>query len=161
MDWSRCGFSRGESLTATDEILRWVLLVLCAAGIVVAGYLSYVHLSNKVVYCANYSGCQLVALSEYSTMFGVPIALGGLALYLALMGLLVLEMRKPALRWVRVAFFMLAFAGFVYSLYLTYLELFVILSICLWCLSSAIILTLMALLGGFRLLWRPEFRTGG
>ncbi len=160
MDFTLRG-SVGKWCRSSDDLLRWILMALCGAGIVVAGYLSYVHFANKVVYCANYSGCELVALSEYSTVRGIPVALAGLALYVVLMGLLIWEMKNPRASWTRQAFFALAFVGVVYSAYLTYLELFVILSICLWCVSSATILLVMTLLSGVRWLWMPKFRTGG
>ncbi len=160
MDLLKCNIQRGESLPALDGFVWKALMALCLAGIAVAGYLSYVHFANKVVYCADYSGCEVVALSEYSTLFGIPIALGGVALYAGLAVLLLIE-SLTSMSWVKRVFFVLALLGFVYSLYLTYLELFVILSLCLWCLSSAVILTLVTLLGGIRLLWMPEPRTGG
>jgi uncharacterized membrane protein len=129
-------------MSRKDKILHRTQVILSAAGIVVSGYLTYVHLANKIVYCGEYSGCETVQASPYSTFYGIPIALGGVLLYLLLLALSVVELRLPGdtALWVRYAFFGFSLVGLLYSIYLTYLELFVICSVCLWCLTSALIL---------------------
>ncbi len=136
-----------------DKLLHRAQTVLSAAGIAVSGYLTYVHTANKIVYCGEYSGCATVQASPYSTFYGIPIALGGVLLYLLLLALSVVELRLPgeSALWVRYAFFGFSLVGLLYSMYLTYLELFVIFSVCLWCLTSALILLLTTLISVRRL----------
>ncbi len=136
-----------------DRGLHRLQVFLSAAGVGVSGYLTYVHLTNKIVYCGEYSGCETVQVSPYSTLHGVPVALGGVLLYLLLLALSVVELRLPgnkALR-VRYAFFGFSAVGLLYSMYLTYLEMFVICSICLWCLTSAFVLLNTTLISVWRL----------
>jgi len=53
------------------------------------------------------------------------------------------KLEKPA----AIGFWGMAFFAVIFSLYLTYLEPFVIKAVCLWCLTSAVIVTLLLLLG--------------
>ncbi|MEO8969405.1 MAG: vitamin K epoxide reductase family protein, partial [Solirubrobacteraceae bacterium] len=50
----------------------------------------------------------------------------------------------------RVAGFAIALIGFGFSMYLTYRELFTIKAICQWCVSSAVIMTVLAILTAIR-----------
>ncbi len=140
-------------MSRKDKILHRVQVILAAAGVAVSGYLTYVHLTNKIVYCGEYSGCETVQASPYSTFHGIPIALGGVLLYLLLLALSVVELRLPGemALWVRYAVFGLSLVGLLYSMYLTYLELFVICSVCLWCLTSALILLNTTIVSVWRL----------
>ncbi len=93
-------------------------------------------------------------------MAGIPVAALGLLMYLGLIGLLAARRIGPArLRgepgplgpWV----FALAASGALYSLYLTYLEFFVIEAVCAWCLASAGVVTAIAVLAA------PDLRAQG
>lgn len=129
-----------------------LLVLLCAIGVGIAAYLSFVALDAHVQpFCSGVGNCEKVQTSEYSKVGGVPIAIFGLGMYLALLVLAVvrrfdtrlLGREAPAIlaTWT----FALAFAGMLYSGYLTYLELFVIHAICVWCVSSATLVTAIAL----------------
>lgn len=126
------------------RLLRFILIGLSVIGLGVAGYLTYSAFSLSDALCAPGGGCDIVRQSEYSKVAGVPVALIGLVGYLGILGVLLLEES--------VEFFadngpMLVFGmsliGFIYSIYLTYLELYVIHAICPWCVASAIIMTLV------------------
>jgi uncharacterized membrane protein len=133
------------------RLLRFILIGLSIIGLAVAGYLTYSALTLSDALCAPGGGCDTVRQSEYSKVAGVPVALIGLLGYLGILGVLLLE--EP------VEFFadngpMLVFGmsliGFIYSLYLTYLELYVIRAICPWCVASAVIMTLVFALALYR-----------
>jgi uncharacterized membrane protein len=137
-----------------------VMLPLCAvlavAGIGIATYLTAVHYAGEPIVCSSIGDCELVNSSKYSKLAGVPVALlGGLA-YVALLALV-------AGAWVRREGLMLAGAwavalgGFAFSMYLTYVELWVLDAICIYCVASASILTaLLVLLSGCVWLARDE-----
>jgi uncharacterized membrane protein len=133
----------------SDRALARAMLVLALAGAAIAGYLTYVHYAGIQPFCAGGGGaCERVQTSRYAELGGVPVALLGLAGYLAIAGALALipaSAARPA-----VAFLALAGAGF--SAYLTYLELFEIDAICQWCVASAIVMGLLAVLAVTRLL---------
>ena len=84
-------------------------------------------------------GCEKVQASEYSELVGVPVALLGLGGYLAIGASLFVPGEAG-----RGAAAFLALVGFGYSAYLTYLELFEIDAICQWCVASAVLMTLLA-----------------
>lgn len=115
---------------------------LAVGGIGIAAYLSYVHYAHQSIACAGLGSCETVNSSKYAELMGVPVALLGGLLYLALLAV--------ALRWllagpylVAPAAWGLALGGVLFSAYLTYLELWVIDAICIWCVASALVLTAM------------------
>ena len=122
----------------TERGLQVIIAALSALGAAVAGYLVYVHYAGLSPMCVAGGGCEVVQSSKYATPLGVPVALLGLAGYL-LIGASALTRHDAA----RLGGLCLAVAGFGFSLYLTYLELFVIHAICQWCVASAIIMTML------------------
>ncbi|MEA2243775.1 MAG: hypothetical protein QOD24_3331 [Solirubrobacteraceae bacterium] len=132
----------------SDRRLRVAAFVLTLAGIGVAAYLTYVHYAGLQPFCAGGShGCERVQSSSYASVGGLPVALLGLAGYVAIAAALVAPGERA-----RVAATALAVTGFGFSAYLTYLELFVIDAICQWCVASAVILTLLTVVTVWRLL---------
>lgn len=137
-----------EGLSMDAGALRGrALLALAALGVAVCSYLVWVRYSGSPLYCAGSGGCADVQASRYAVVAGVPIVLLGLALYTTLLGLALWRVRAGVETPVPVSLALLglALAGTLYSTYLTYLELFVIGAICLWCIASATLLT--AILG--------------
>jgi uncharacterized membrane protein len=124
--------------------MRWgALAVLCVAGMGVAAYLTYTHWADKVVACGGVGQCEEVQQSEYSAIAGVPVALlGGLAaaalLSIALGRLAGLAL---AVEWASLAALGLTTASVAFAAYLTYVELFVLEAICLYCVALACIFT--------------------
>ena len=120
---------------------------LSLAGLVLATYLSVVHLSGADLACGASGGCGAVTSSEYSRFLGIPVALLGVGGYAALLlgSLAALGLGQPpaALRWGLAG---VAAVGFAFSAYLTSTQAFLIGSYCVYCLTSASIMTaLMAL----------------
>lgn len=122
--------------------------VLTLAGIAIAGYLTYVHYEGLSPVCTT-GGCERVQASSYSEIGPIPVALLGLIGYVAILASLAIRGDVG-----RAATFMLTLAGFAFSLYLTYLELFVIDAICQWCVASAVVMTALLVVSSIRLL-RP------
>lgn len=126
----------------------WLMRLLALAGIGVSGYLTWAHLANQSVACGQSQGCDIVQQSVYSEIGGIPIALFGLLAYVTLFVLTLLRSYGPESfeEYIPLAIFGISLIGMLYSAYLTYLELFVIYAICRWCVSSAIIITIIFLL---------------
>ncbi|HVL25017.1 MAG TPA: vitamin K epoxide reductase family protein [Thermomicrobiales bacterium] len=128
-----------------------IAFILTLAGIGVAGYLTYVHYNQGALVCG-IGNCEIVQSSTYAKMFGIPIALFGLAMYLAVLALLLVRRARPHLAdTATMAIFAVLMAGAIYAAYLTYLEIWVIEAICQWCVVSAIITVLLLLVEGARL----------
>jgi uncharacterized membrane protein len=132
----------------SERRLRLAALIVAGLGICVAGYLTYVHYADLEPVCAGGGhGCERVQSSAYATLGGIPVAVLGLAGYLAI----AVALLAPGER-ARLAAAALAVSGFGFSAYLTYLELFVIDAICQWCVASAVLMTVLAALSVWRLL---------
>jgi uncharacterized membrane protein len=139
----------------TDRRLRLAAIVLAVLGLGVAAYLTYVHYEGVRPVCGLGGNCEKVQTSEWSKLGGVPVALLGLLGYVAILGSLFVD-REEAL----VAGALIALVGFGFSAYLTYRELFTIDAICPWCVASAIIMTLLAIVTTARLLRAPPGERG-
>jgi uncharacterized membrane protein len=130
-----------------DAILRRASACFGLAGVGIAGYLTYVHYAGLHPICGVSHGCETVQTSPYASLFGIPVALIGLITYV----LILLSLRRPDERGL-LSGYVLTLIGFGLSAYLTYREVFTIHAICSWCVSSAIVFTLLAILGTARVL---------
>lgn len=114
-------------------------LVLALAGAGVAAYLTSVHYDDSLLLCG-VGDCETVQKSRYSEVGGIPIAIFGLGMYLAIIALGLIRWRQPRHRTLAtMAAFAIAFAGAIYAAYLTYVEIWVIDAICQWCVASALL----------------------
>jgi uncharacterized membrane protein len=126
-----------------------MMVVLTAVGLCVATYLTVIHYAGIKPLCGrNGGGCEIVQTSEYSKLVGVPVALIGLIGYVAILGSL-LAPESETSRFATVGFTVI---GFGFSAYLTYREVFTIHNLCDWCLSSAVIVTVLMCLSIWRFL---------
>jgi uncharacterized membrane protein len=120
------------------------MLGLAVVGFGVATYLTVVHyVGFQLLACSGahggHSSCQTVQSSQWSKLAGIPVALLGLIGYIGILGSLLAPDREES----RLATVGLTVVGVAFSGYLTYRELFSIHAICEWCVSSAVILTIL------------------
>lgn len=127
----------------------WLIPVIIAFGIGVAGYLSYVETQEVAAVCGPVGDCNAVQNSPYATLFGIlPVGVLGLLGYLGLLAAWLAQKYVPRLqKTAAMAFLYMALFAVVFSLYLTYLEPFVIKAVCMWCITSAWLVTILLLLG--------------
>ncbi len=120
--------------------LRITAIVTAVIGLGVSTYLSVAKLANQDVQCfAGASDCNIVNSSAYSMWRGIPVAILGVLGYVLILALLlILGKQKSQSSVIMLALFALTVFGTLYSLYLTYVEIFIIHAICPWCLTSAI-----------------------
>ena len=131
-----------------EGTLRAVTTFVAAFGVGVATYIAIAESGGGAPAClAGGGGCETVAESQYSDLAGINVAVIGIVGYV----LLLLTSLLPG-DGARMGGFALSLAGFGFSLYLTYLELFVIEAICQWCVISAILMTILFGLNAFRML---------
>ncbi len=135
----------------SDGQLRLAAAALALAGLAISIYLTVVHYDHSAPVCVGGGGgCEKVQSSDYAELAGVPVALIG-AIGYALIGLSLLAPGDSG----RFAGALLGLVGLGFSLYLTYLELFVIDAICQWCVASAVVMTALAAIAIARLLRAP------
>ncbi len=123
--------------------------IIAAIGIGAAAYLTYIESSGATAVCGPVGDCNTVNQSEYATLFGViPVAFLGLASYVAIIVAWSVTRlgSSTAADWAKLAVLALCVLGTLFSLYLTFLEPFVIGATCAWCLTSAVAITVIMLL---------------
>jgi uncharacterized membrane protein len=130
------------------------LTALAAVGLGIATYLLAVRILGEAPACGPVKGCETVAASEYATVAGVPVALFGVLFSITLLAACLAWWRRGDRRALYVAYG-LGLAGIIAVLYLTYLELFVIEAICVWCVSYAVTI-LAGWLGTAIVAWRTS-----
>jgi uncharacterized membrane protein len=128
--------------------LRMGAALVALAGVFVSAYLWLYKLGVIGTLACGSGGCETVQLSPYSRFLGIEVALIGLLGYVGLLGLALLSLqpRFAVARWPVTALAVLSGAGLVFTLYLKYLELFVIGAICRWCVVSAVLIALFFLI---------------
>lgn len=124
----------------TRVILNRIIMVLAFAGVFVAGVLSMGHMLNAQVPCGESHGCDEVALHSSSYWFGVPVAYFGLAAYLALAAISILQIKNEKLANLGL---IISGLGTIISFGFTYVSIFTIKATCMWCLTSTAIMTLL------------------
>jgi uncharacterized membrane protein len=129
---------------------RIAAAAVALAGLGIAAYLTVVHYTGGTPVCAIAHGCATVQQSRYAELAGVPVALLGLAGYVAILASLASDGEAA-----RAATAFLALAGFGFSAWLTYVEVARLDAICIWCVGSAICMTLLAALAVARMLGAP------
>lgn len=121
----------------------WAIPALALVGMAVALYLAFVEVAGVEAVCGPVGDCNTVQQSEYARIFGIPVGLLGVVGYgilLALWGVGRLTPGSWRARARRVIWWM-ALAATGFSVYLTFLEPFVIGATCAWCLTSAAVAT--------------------
>ncbi len=138
-----------ETQSKTQKIpswLIWAFVVVSFLGFLDATYLTVVHFAGLNIGCIITTGCDTVTTSVYSEIFGIPMALFGAIFYLTIFiaSLMYVDKKNPAILFTLP---ILGLCGFITSLYLIYLQLFVIKALCFYCLLSAGTSTLLFVLG--------------
>jgi len=140
------GIQLTQATPTTPRSTYWIVPVLSLIGLGVALYLSYVEVTHTEAVCGPVGKCNTVQQSPYATLFGfLPVGVLGTVGYVFILVLWLLKEAGPA-SWTRFIHFGLWAAslfGILFSIYLTFLEPFVIGASCLWCLTSAVIMTIL------------------
>ena len=139
----------------------WAVPILSVAGMFVAGYLTYIEITHTQALCGPIGNCNAVQQSPYAYVLGIiPVGVLGLVGYISILATWLIYRRGPA-GWQNIAAIVcwgLVWFGMIFSLYLTFLEPFVIGATCAWCVTSAAIMTvlLLATTGPAINAWNPE-----
>jgi uncharacterized membrane protein len=124
-------------------IHRMTAALLSLTGLFISAYLYLYKIGKIGTLACGTGGCETVQWSPWSRIAGIEVSLVGLLGYASLL-LLCLAALQPNMVHRRAPALLLAVLSgiaVVFTLYLTYLELFVIHAICRWCVGSAVIIT--------------------
>ncbi len=140
-----------SGISGNNNTFYWVIafFVVALIGFGDAVYLTATHYLGIMPECSVIQGCDIVAMSEYSTIGPVPVSLFGILFYAFMMTISVawFDTRKPVLfRYLP----FITVPAFLFSMWLIYVMLFIIRALCIYCLLSAATTTILMLLS-FRL----------
>jgi uncharacterized membrane protein len=131
-----------------EGTLRKIATFVAALGVGIATYIAIADAGGGTPVCvAGSHGCETVANSSHSHLLGINVAIYGVLGYLLLLGTALVRGDGA-----RMGGFVISLAGFGFSAYLTYLELFVIDAICQWCVASAVLMTVLFAVNAIRML---------
>ena len=121
---------------------RQAIALLALIGLFISLYLTLHRLGIIGTLQCGTGGCETVQTSSYAVFLGVPVAFYGVAGYVALLvvSLVGLQPSWVSRREPIVLLAAMSGLGLAFTIYLTYLELFVILAICRWCVASAVVI---------------------
>jgi uncharacterized membrane protein len=142
------------SMEASARSRNWrsyvVIACLSLLGLADAIYLTIEHITGQSVRCTIIAGCSEVLSSSYAVVGGYPLAMLGAAAYFSVFSLAILA----AFRYRAAGLLLIPLVGvmFAVSLWLVYLQAFVIRAFCQYCLFSAAITTVLMIVITF--MWR-------
>ena len=151
--------------------LVWAAVILSFIGLTNSFYLVQSHVSGEPLNCSILDGCNVVAASPYSIVLGVPLASWGVLFYFGIF-VVAATMLMVRVRALSHFFVFITSIGFLASLYFTYLQIYVIKAVCMYCMLSAILATILLLIAlliirmpkekpGYTDLIPPMVRNGG
>jgi uncharacterized membrane protein len=116
--------------------IPWTTLVVSVVGVGVAAYLTYEHFTAGTTLACPETGvvnCFKVTSSQYSKLFGIPVALLGLLFFVGMTVLSLPPFWRTTSPWPSRLRLAAVLVGVVFVCYLIWAELFQIDAICLWC----------------------------
>jgi len=126
---------------------EWTIPLLVLIGLGISFYLTFTETTNTQAVCGPVGDCNTVQQSPYALLFGIlPIGIVGIVGYLLILILWVIgrySSSKKIQSFTSISMWGLSWFGVLFSIYLTFLEPFVIGATCIWCISSAIVMTLI------------------
>jgi uncharacterized membrane protein len=122
---------------------RMLAALVALAGMFVALYLTLYKLGYIGTLVCAVGSCETVQTSKWATFLGLPVGAWGVAYYVAVLAVSLAGLAPSLAERRSVSQLLVAMTGWglLFSLWLTFLELFVIHAICQWCVISAILAT--------------------
>lgn len=140
-----------------DKRLYQASLILVVLGILVSIYMTIYKLTDNTAMCLGNGGCSLVNASPYSEIYGIPTGFMGVVGYAAILVLHLLENRNDFMRRNgTLLIFGLALTGFLFTLYLVYVEIAIIKALCPFCVTSQVTMTIIFFISVIRLVRQPQ-----
>lgn len=138
-----------------EKRLSQLAIILTVIGLLVSVYMTIYKITSNDNMCIGSGDCKTVNDSRYSevTIAGlrIPVAVLGVVGYAVILGVLLFEQRTDFLQQNgSLVFFGLSLMGFLFTLYLVYVEIALIKAFCPFCVTSQIAMTLIFILSVIR-----------
>lgn len=139
-----------------NKWLYRISIALAVLGLLISVYMTIYKLTENNSMCLGSGDCATVNASVYSEINGVPVAVIGVGGYLAILVLLLMENRNSFLKKNgTMVIFGLALFGFLFSVYLIYVEAALIRAYCPFCIASQVTMTILFIISVIRLVRQP------
>jgi uncharacterized membrane protein len=143
-----------------EKRLSQLAIALTVIGFLVATYMTIYAITSNDNMCIGSQDCSVVNASKYSKIniagFEIPVAVLGMTGYAAILAVLLFDRRIDFLRQNgSLVFFGLSLMGFLFTLYLVYIEIALIRAYCPFCIASQIAMTLIFILSVIRVVRQP------
>lgn len=135
-----------------EKRLSQLAIALIVIGLLVSVYMTIYKITSNDSMCIGSQDCSVVNASRYSEVYGIPVAVLGVGGYAALLATLWLE-RKPGFfkQNGSMIFFGISLTGFLFTLYLIFVEIALIKAYCPFCIASQTTMTVIFILSIIRL----------
>ena len=132
------------------------LIALAIIGLLVSVYMTIYKITSNDNMCIGSKDCSVVNASRYSELYGIPVAVFGVLGYAAILAVLLFE-RNPGFLSQNgtMLLFGLSLTGFLFTLYLIFLEIALIKAYCPFCIASQATMTLIFVLSVIRVVRQP------
>ena len=132
-------------MISEEIIARIFITVLGLMGFFVARHIHNEKKAERPLVCPIRFDCDSVVHSDYSKFFGIPVEYFGMAYYIFIfLGYVLLSFMPEALPDILVvSLVLISVTAFLFSVYLTAVQSFVLKKFCSWCLVSAFICVLI------------------
>jgi len=129
-----------------QNIAPYLLIIFCAfGGFLISFYIRHKKSSREVLVCPLNSNCEEVIHSDFSKFFGIPVEILGMLYYgftAASYGFIT-AFPEYAPQYLHYGLVLASAAAFLFSLYLTFIQAFTLREWCTWCLTSAMLSTVI------------------
>ena len=143
-----------------ENRLSQLAIALTVIGLLVSIYMTIYKITSNDNMCIGSKDCSVVNASRYSEInisnYRIPVAVLGVVGYAAILGVLLLERKIGFLQQNgSMAFFGLSLTGFLFTLYLVFVEVALIKAYCPFCITSQVAMTLIFFLSVIRVVRQP------
>jgi len=140
-----------------DKWLYRISVILVVVGLLVSIYMTIYKVTSNDALCLGSGDCSTVNASRYSEVYGIPVASVGIAGYFAILLVHWYERRDKFFEKNGPMFiFGMALTGFLFTLYLIYVEFAILKAICPFCLASQTAMTIIFIISVVRLIRQPQ-----
>jgi len=139
-----------------EKRLSQLAIALTIIGLLVSIYMTVFKLTSNESMCVGSKDCSVVNASRYSEINGIPVAVVGMVGYAAILAVLLLE-RRPGFfqKNGTMLFFGLSLTGFLFTVYLIFVEIALIKAYCPFCITSQVVMTIIFILSVVRVIRQP------
>jgi len=140
-----------------DKWLYRASIALVVLGLAVSIYMTIYKVLNADAMCLGSDDCSTVNASRYSEVNGIPVAVFGILGYMSILGVHFFENRNRFFKQnSALMIFGMALTGFIFTVWLVYVEVAILKAFCPFCVTSQTAMTIIFMIAVIRLIRQPQ-----